>query len=64
MTSINAQKLRKYSCEIARMNGEVSSNAKQILNTRPNNVIPSIRFMVNCPKIVCGTIESKWTAGF
>ena len=41
------QKRGKYLCETARMNGEVSSKAIQLLNNRLDTISPSIRFMVD-----------------
>lgn len=37
---------RLYLCDTARMKGDVSSNAMHLLNSRLENNIPSVRFMV------------------
>jgi len=53
-TSVSVARIKGYLCETARMKGEVSSNAQQMLRSTVDKDIPSTRF------IVVSTVVSMW----
>jgi hypothetical protein len=48
-------------CDTARMNGDVSSNEMQLLNSRLENAIPNVRLMVD--SVIFGYGGSFWAHG-